>query len=305
MAAVMLAGRPAFSQAGGKKKQAEAIFREGREAAAKGDMETACARFEESVNLARAPGPILNLADCEEKSGRLVSAAKRWAEGLELLEPGDERMAFAKDRAAALDKRLPRLRVSVDRGPELNSAEEIRVAIDGVEMPASEAKSPRPVDPGSHEIVASAGGKTAREAVKVGEGDRREVTLKLGYTIEGPSSQQGSSSSPVRTAGFVVAGVGVVGLVAFGVTGGLMASHHGVVSEHCDANKLCDAEGLDAAAAGRSLSPINTIAFLVGITGVTAGVTLILLSPSPQAPAVAVRAGAAPGGAWARVEAAF
>lgn len=84
-----------------------------------------------------------------------------------------------------------------------------------------------------------------------------------------------------------------------------MASYHGVVSDHCDASKQCDAEGLEAVESGKSLTPINTVALIVGITGVAAGVTLILLSPSPSAPSAALRAGASPGGAWVSVEAAF
>jgi hypothetical protein len=307
MAAAALAASPALGQPS-QAKRAETIFREGREAATKGDMKTACAKFEESVSLARAPGPILNLADCEEQRGRLVSAAKRWAEGLELLDRRDERVAFAQKRAAALDKRLPRIRVSLDLGPEIKSGAEVRVSIGGVEMPAEEANKPQPVDPGEIEVVAVAGETTGRAKVTIAEGERREVTVKVGGEANEMSAAlpvPDKPSSPMRTAGFVAAGVGVAGLAVFGVTGGLMASYHGVVSDHCNASKQCDADGLEAVEAGRSLAPVNTVALIVGITGVAAGVTLILLSPSPSAPSAAVRAGASPRGAWVRVEGAF
>jgi hypothetical protein len=303
MTAAALAASPASGQPS-KGKRAEAIFREGREAAAKGDMKTACAKFEESVSLARAPGPILNLADCEEKRGQLVSAAKRWAEGIELLGARDERMAFAKERAAALDKRLPRLRVSVEPGPASGSGAEIRVSIDGVEITAEEASKPLPVDPGEHAITAVAGEKTGRETIKIAEGESREVTLKL-TEAKAPLPAPKEEGSPLRTAGYVAGGIGIVGLAVFGVTGGLMASHHGVVSDHCNANRECDAEGLAAVDSGKALGPINTAALIVGIAGVAAGVTLILLAPSPSAPSAALRAGVAPGGAWARIETAF
>ncbi|NUQ79389.1 MAG: hypothetical protein HUU21_38250 [Polyangiaceae bacterium] len=302
MAATALAGRPALGQPS-EGTRAEMIFREGREAASKGDMEKACAKFEESVALARAPGPVLNLADCEERRGRLVLAARRWAEGLELLAPQDERVAFAKERAAALDKRLPRLRVSVELGPEVQSGAAISISIDGVEVPAEEASKARPIDPGEHEIVVTAGEKAGRAKLKIAEGERREVTVKV-TGGEMPAAPE-KASSPLRTAGFVAGGVGLAGLAVFGVTGGLMASHHAAVSDHCDANKRCDAEGLDAAESGKALVPINTAALIIGMTGVAAGVTLILLNPSPAAPSAAFRAGAFPGGAWARVEGAF
>jgi hypothetical protein len=56
---------------------AEALFREGRDAAKHGDLETACADFAESQRLDPAPGTLLNLAECEEKLGRVASACSR------------------------------------------------------------------------------------------------------------------------------------------------------------------------------------------------------------------------------------
>jgi hypothetical protein len=284
---------------------AEAVFREGREAAARGDKKTACAKFEESVRLARAPGPLLNVADCEESSGRLVSAAKRWQEGIALLDPGDDRLPFAKERAAALDKRLPRLTVRVSPG-----SSGARVEIDGVLVPPSEAGKPQPVDPGAHKVVVTSGASAGDAAVTVAEGERREVTVTLasaaGGGDGGPSAAEPGSG--LRTAGFIAAGVGALGLAVFGVTAGLLSSRSATVEAQCDAQKQCSQEGFDAAESGKALVPVNTAAMIIGIAGVTAGVTLLVVgsrSSSSSAPTAALRAAGSPGGFSASVVGTF
>jgi hypothetical protein len=267
---------------------AERIFREGREAVTRGDMETACAKFAESVALVRAPGPMLNLADCEERKGRLVSAARLWKEGIDLLEPRDARRAPAEERAIALDKRLPRITVRVT--PPVDRAE---IAIDGVALPPAEASAPQPIDPGDHEVSAKAGERSGRVKVSIAEGERKDVSVSLA-PVTGPTAPAPATASPLRTAGFVAGGVGLLGLGAFGVTAALIQSERAVLKDECNAQKQCTPEGLQAVESGKVLTPINTAALIVGAVGVTAGITLILLSPSPKAstkPTVGLQAG--------------
>jgi hypothetical protein len=288
--AVPAAAQPA------KVTPAEAVFREGREAAARGDKKTACAKFEESIRLARAPGPILNVADCEESNGRLVSAAKHWQEGIALLDPSDDRLPFAKERAAALDKRIPRLTVRV--APDSRGA---RVEIDGVLVPPSEIGKPQPVDPGNHNVVATSGESAVRADVIIVEGERKEVTV----TLSPPSRDSGPAEKPssgLRTAGFIAAGVGIAGFAVFGVTAGLLASRSATVEAQCDAQKQCSQEGFDAAESGKAISPVNTAGLIIGIAGVAAGVTLIVVSSkssspsSPSSPTATLRATGSPAG---------
>jgi hypothetical protein len=295
IAAIGLVAEAAWSLPG-QPTPAETVFREGREAAQRGDMATACAKFGESVQLARAPGPLMNLADCEEKAGRLVGAAKLWKEAIEKLEPGDKRLPFATERAAALDKKLPRLTVRVT--PETSDAQ---IEINGARVPPSEARAPQPVDPGVlHKVVVRAGARTERAEITMGEGERREVIVALGLDNAAagrpPAPAEGSGSG-MRTAGFITAGVGVAGLAVFGVTAALIEGRRSTVRETCNEAKECSAEGLEAVESGQALIPINAVGFAVGIVGLGAGVTLILLSPSgPRpGPAAAVRVSGAPG----------
>src|SRR5262244_1618441 len=89
---------------------AEQLFIEGRAAAARGDYATACPKFAESQHLEPATGTLLNLADCEERLGKLASAWQHFREAFyKLLETNDERLQYATRRASQLEKRVPRL----------------------------------------------------------------------------------------------------------------------------------------------------------------------------------------------------
>jgi hypothetical protein len=286
IAAVVLASSIAAAQPA-KPTQAEILFREGREAATRGDIKTACARFDESVRLARAPGPLMNLADCEEQKGRLASAAKLWQEAIQRLDASDDRLSFAKSRLDSLDLRLPR--ITVRTRPEVSDAQ---VEIDGVEV---DAGAPQPVDPGDHKIVVRAGERSGSADAKVAEGDRKQIIVPLAQGSAGVTPPPADPpSGAMRTAGFIAGGVGLAGLAVFGVTAGLIAGHRGAVSEACNEAKQCTPEGLDAVGSARSLLPVNAVGFVVGVVGLVAGVTLILLSPSPSKPALALRVGGAP-----------
>src|SRR5260370_13844519 len=90
---------------------AEALFREGRAAAQKGNWDVACPKLRESERLDPAAGTLLNLADCEEHRGRVATAWQLFRQVVESLPESDERVPLAKRRAADLEKRLPHLTI--------------------------------------------------------------------------------------------------------------------------------------------------------------------------------------------------
>lgn len=288
---------PAVSAQPAKPSRAEILFREGREAKARNDMVTACAKFEESVSLTRAPGAILNLAVCEEQKSHLVSALKLWNEGIGALPARDERLAPSKERAAALMKSIPKLSIRVE--PQ---TEAVQIEIDGESVPANEANSPRPVDPGRHKVSAKSGDRSGETSVTVTLGEQKEVTVTLRE-----SAKKEGSSNKLRTAGFVVGGVGALGLVTFAVTAGIIQGYRGTLEKECDAQKQCTPAGIDAVSSGQTLTPINAAALIVGAVGVSAGVTLVLLGApkSPAQPSAAIRASGMPGGFAASVVGTF
>jgi tetratricopeptide (TPR) repeat protein len=159
---------------------AEALFRSARKAAERGDWVTACDRFEESKRLEPAPGTVLNLARCREKLGQIASAWKSYEEAAQRLPEGDERAAFARQRAQELSPRVPRV---VLTAPETD--EQISVTMRGVEYSSATFGVPLPLDPGKLTIVVRAKGREdSTFEAKIKEGETLEHQLTLGLVLK-------------------------------------------------------------------------------------------------------------------------
>ncbi|MCC6557382.1 MAG: hypothetical protein IT372_30900 [Polyangiaceae bacterium] len=278
---------------------AEALFLEGRAALENGDYETACRKFQASLDVSGAIGPLLNLADCEEKRGRLATALSLWQKGAARLadKPKDERRKVVQERIEVLEERAPTISLSLAPGAPPGT----RVRVDGAEV--ADLSRPIPLDPGDHEVIASAKGREDdRATVTLFPGNHRTLAIAPGRPIGGDlvapvrGGSGGGGGGGLRTAGFIAGGVGIAGLAAFGVTGGLMLAKKSVVDDHCDASRRCDQEGADAAEAGRTLGIVNGIALGVGLAGVALGTTLIVIGGGEEQGAATVGITALPGG---------
>lgn len=265
----------------------EALFREGRALSDAGDIAGACAKFRESDRLDPAVGTTFNIADCEERLGRLARAWTLFDEVAQRLPVADKRRAVAQKRAAALEPRLPKLSVRLNA----NAPAGVRVVRDGVELGSASLGTALPVDPGEHVVVVSAPGREDRSfKVIVSEREIRALDVEAGNAAAVSSGEQpklGASAdiapdqaprSPVL--GYVVGGVGVAGFIVGAVAGVLMLQKRGVVDEHCDANKQCDKEGLEATKSGKTWGVVTTAGLVTGAVGVGAGAYLILSAGS-------------------------
>jgi hypothetical protein len=141
-----------------KTDRAEALFREGREAMKRGDLDEACPKFSESQELDPSPGTLLNLALCEQRKGEGSRAWAHFRALVDTLPPGDERAAIARSRAEALSQRLPRLTVRL--APDVHP--ETRVWFDNVELSAGDIDVAFVTDPGQHRISVRAPGRAER-----------------------------------------------------------------------------------------------------------------------------------------------
>jgi tetratricopeptide (TPR) repeat protein len=136
---------------------AEALFQEGRQLLAKGNLTEACARFGESYALEASSGTLLNLALCHEKQDRIATA---WAEyraaaRLASSQGRDDRVAVAEGKAAALESRLPRLTFVAE-----TSVRDLRVVGDDGALGEGgmSVGVALPVDPGVHHFTVTAPG---------------------------------------------------------------------------------------------------------------------------------------------------
>jgi hypothetical protein len=295
------------------------LFAEGKAAMAKNDYATACAKFSESMKIAPRPNVVFNLAQCEEHEGRLVNARKHWADAQAAIDSRDPRVAIAKDRIAALDKRVASLVLRLAAG----TPPQAHVKIDGAEVDKSAIGAATPVDPGAHVVTLEAAGrKESRTSLTLAEGEKKEATLSPGavdpsYVPPAPERAHvapdasarppaaAPASSTKRTVGFVLGGIGIAGLAVAAVTGGLAVAKNGTIQSDCP-NKRCSQEGLDAISGQNALFAANYVGWGVGIAGVAAGAFLVLTSKGgASAPTTAIAPAPLPGGAALRIESAF
>jgi hypothetical protein len=268
---------PGAAQAGDA-AAAEVLFREGRAASEAGDHRKACEKYHESHRLDPATGTMLNIADCEERLGRFATAWTYYRAVTQKLPSSDDRSAVAKSRADALEPRLPKLVLRLAPGAPSGT----RVLRDGVELKSASLGSALPVDPGKHVIEVTAEGRAPR---------RFELSLREGELVErdvAPGPARGSSAlgastssesgSDTRTLGWVLAGVGVVGVVTGAVTGMLVLDRKSVVDANCDSDKRCNQQGAAAADSGRMLGTISGVSFVAGGVALAAGAYFVLSS---------------------------
>src|SRR5882724_10827634 len=128
---------------------AEELFRQGRAASEKRDFNTACAKFRESNRLDPAVGTVFNIADCEEKLGRLATAWTLFQEVVQRLPPADNRRAIAEQRASKLEPRVPKLSIRLAH----SARSDVTVRRDGVSLGTASLDTPLPVDPGDHVVI--------------------------------------------------------------------------------------------------------------------------------------------------------
>jgi hypothetical protein len=259
---------------------AEALFREARDAVAKGDFATACPKFRESQRLDPSVGTLMNIADCEEHEGHLAKAWETWHEALDhLLHAGDDRAKVARERALALEPRLPKLVVRVPAG--LTGAQVTR---DGVELGPPALGVAVPVDLGAHRVaLAVPGRRTSERTVTLAEGQTLDVFIAPGALEDrapgpAPPAPREEPSTSRRTLGFVALGASAAGLVTAVVSGLAVAHDKSVVDGECDATRACSQAGVDAAHAGKTWLVVNAVSSIVALASIGAGVFLLLTS---------------------------
>ena len=276
-----------------EKAAAQALYEEGKQLLEAGKVEQACPKFEASQQLDAGVGTLLYLADCYGRAGRTASA---WATFLEAASAAknqgqSEREQLARDRAAALESKLSKLTLV---GTDATSMQQAEVTLNGRSVPRASWGVPLPVDPGPQMIEVRAPNKkpwSTTLQIPPGASERRLEIPRLADAPESvpaaPSATNApaetaepSSKSGLRTAGWIVAGAGVVG-VGVGSYFGLRAiSKNDDSKAHCRTAHLCDSTGLALRDDAKDAATISTIAFAAGGALAAGGVALLVFAPS-------------------------
>jgi hypothetical protein len=198
----VVAGR-AHGQSSDSSAIAEQLFNQARDLAKANQWAEACPKFEASLRYDPVLGTRLNLATCYEHIGKLASAWSLYRESIELAKKaGDKRRDYAQKQAAALEPRLPKLAISAPA----NSPAGFVVTRDGTRIDAGALDIALYVDPGAHEITASAPGFEAfTQTVTLVEGkaetlaipDLKTVSVPVTDPPKPPFEDHGATTAPV------------------------------------------------------------------------------------------------------------
>jgi hypothetical protein len=274
---------------------AELLFEEGKKAMDQGDFTQACAKFEESNRLDAASGTTLNLANCEERRGRVASAWERYRAAVQLLADGDRRREFAQAKVRQLEPLVPRLTIVLASAAPPDTT----VSRNGKPLTAS-LGIPLPLDPGEYRVLVQAQGRRDAEyAVTLEEGELKGIEVQPGEVVK-PEEQknlkpivivQTDEGATERTLGYVFGGIGLASLAGTAVFGVLAYKNKQTLESDCNQKTLlCETEaGRDASEQGATNA---LLANILGAAGaVSLGVGAYFLFTAPSAPSASVEAG--------------
>jgi hypothetical protein len=288
---------------------AQVLFDQGKEYAKNNKFAEACPKFEESQRLDPRISTQFKLADCFEHIGKTASA---WANFLDVAGATKaagqaDREQVARDRAAAIEKKLSRLTIHVDAA----STAGLKVLRDGSEVGHALWDTAVPIDPGQHKLVASAPGKLSWEGSFTVGAPSASVTMTVPPLADAPvvmtpnpslhpepggqinpgtalpmdrPADGGSSGTTQRIVGGVVGGVGLAG-IAVGTVFGLQAkSKLDESQQFCRSKLLCSAQGISLNNDAKSAATLSTVGFIAGGAALVTGVVLFFTAPSRPAP---------------------
>jgi hypothetical protein len=292
-------GRPALAQS--DSAAARALFSEGRQLMSAEKYTEACPKFEESLRLDPGMGTQFNLAHCWEKIGRSASAWAMFLDVAAAARAGNQaqRETAAKERAAALEPKLTRLRVVV---PE--PAPDAKIFRDEQEVGKAAWGTAMPVDPGDHVIRVTAPGKKEwTQDVKVPASSRtfsvtvpalEDLTVAK-EPVAVPEKQVAATDSAPRNGGngggganvpaLVIGGIGIAGLATgtvFALQGysdnqeALKLCRSGEDGNSCDPTEAARHEQLVADAKREQM--IGLVAFGIGGAAIVTATILFLTS---------------------------
>lgn len=296
---------------------AEALFQRGVALQKQNKWKEACEAFAASMKLDPSVGTQINLARCADHDGKTAEAwaAFRQAKALNAETPLAKRKANIESYVDAEIKRLEAVlpwmkivvRVAGAAEKSGDRIEGLQVERDGVAAPVEGLGVEVPVDPGKHVVRASAPGYVDKEVeIEIAPSEKKEAVIELVRAPAQPSkpgprpttrlspaeADASSGGESTLIAGLTIGSLGVGGLIAAAVTGGIAASDKSTVDDLAkgcrrqgdiiDCPPATEGEVKSAIDRGESLSLASTIALFAGGGLAVTGVILIGVGASDQ-----------------------
>lgn len=262
---------------------ARELFKDGSSLAQKGRWEEARDRYERSLQLKRSAVTLYGLGIAQKNTGQLVFALETLRAFLAEPKSAATRLYEkpAREAVGELEKQVGRLTLQV-RPPGLPG---LVVTVDGQEVPPVALGQPRVVDPGRHDVVATAPGRReAHDVATVDKGGSATVSLVLETEARAPAPPPREPPPPPRPAPMPdrpkSSGPGILPAVLIG--GGALAFAGGATVGIIGIVQANDAPSSDSpdADAARTKMAIGDIVGGVGVVAMGIGVVMLLTQPS-------------------------
>ena len=280
---------------------AQALFDQGRKLMAQEKWAEACPKLEESQRLDPAGGTLLHLALCREHEGRVATAWALYQDALVQAkhDARKDRAKSAQERIDALGPKVSRIRVKVALAN--GRADGFTITRDDIVVGEAQWGELVPLDPGPHVLTAKAQGRkpwTSRIDIGTVAQELEVVVPELEPEPDAPATAgarapDGAPSTAAsrlddkrgegqRTAGIVLTGGGVVGVVVGSAFGLVSIAKGNEADKECAPPdfKLCNAKGVEAGNSAQGAGSVSTVAFVAGGLLLTGGLVLYFTAPS-------------------------
>ncbi|MBW2526834.1 MAG: hypothetical protein JRI23_21805 [Deltaproteobacteria bacterium] len=276
-------GGTAAARPGGDEDRAVEIFRQAQEQYEAGRYQAALEKFREVTTLIDSPNAWLYIARCLKKVNDKPRAFEAMSEAVALankLAEKDQSYLRTRDAAAAereaIVTEIARVIVAAADPPE-----GLKVDVDGRTLEPSDFGRQLGVFPREITITAEAPGHQPFLLVKdMSPGSVETIAINMrpidGGGDGGPIVVDGSSEA-LWISGFVVAGVGVVGMTLFAVFGSMSNARFAEIEEECGSPPCTDAKYTDLIDEGETWDLVANIGLGVGAAGLVAGTVMIIL----------------------------
>jgi hypothetical protein len=280
---------------------ARELARRGAEAFEQDDFATALDRFTRAEALFRAPSICVMRARSLVGLGRLVEALDAYEATQRMPLADDAPSAFreavrdAKREGEELRAKIPHLLLHVRIEPA--DADGVTVVLDGNELPRALLEVERPIDPGLHEIHASAPSRPSiATSVSLHEGDHLSLelpfeTLAIVSPAEPHAETAPPGASPPRSSGsrpiwgWTLIGAGAAGLGLAAITGEIALTKKSSLDAQCHPG--CPPSAASDMDAFRSNRTLSYVSLALGTASLGAGGYLLLFAGKPSAAHVA------------------
>jgi hypothetical protein len=199
--ATSLAAGPALAKDPSKEEitLAKDMVKEAQGEAKAGRCEDAIQILKQAIAIHETAEALLVLGDCQAKGGALKDAVASFKRGAEVADPKKDkaRLEALQSKKADAEGRIPKLTIELPAG--VSGAV---VKLDGKELAEGKIGEAIPLDPGQHEVEASAPGRTTfSKKIELGEKEAATIAVELagGTTEEKKPVVAAGRSGPPRS----------------------------------------------------------------------------------------------------------